>query len=77
MLEGGQSSSRAVVLYSKSKPLVKRPRWRPRRRWKGNIRMNLKICVNTRNWIEPPGSISHGVSYLVNLIISILLNNFI
>ena len=35
--------------------------------WEDNIRMDLKeIGINTRNWvecgIEPPGSISHGVS---------------
>ena len=54
----------------------KRPLGSPRRRWKDNIRMDLKeIGINMRNWadftqdrdyceccIEPPGSISRGVS---------------
>ena len=61
------------------KPTRKRPLGRPRRRWEDNIRMDLKKCINTRNWvdlvqdsdywrslfecsIEPPRSISHGVS---------------
>ena len=49
---------------------------RPRRRWEDNIRMDLEeIGINEGNWvdsaqyrnycecgIEPPGSISHGVS---------------
>ena len=59
-------------------PIGKRPLGRPRRRWEENIRMDLKeIGINTRNWvdsaerlieslcecgIEPPDSISHGVS---------------
>ena len=31
----------------------KRPLVRPRRRWEGNIRIDLKeICFNTRNWVE-------------------------
>ena len=54
----------------------KRPLGRPRRKWEDNVRMNLKeIGVNTKNWIdstlcecgiEPPGSTTHGVSYLVS-----------
>ena len=51
---------------------------RPRHRWEDNIRMDLEeIGINARNWvdsaqdrdycgIEPPGFISHGVSWLVN-----------
>jgi len=31
----------------------KRPLGRPRSRWEGNIRMNLKeIYINTRNWVD-------------------------
>ena len=57
------------------KPTGKRPLGRPRRRWEDNIRMDLgEIGINAGNWvdsaqespcecrIEPPGSISHGVS---------------
>ena len=59
-------------------PKGNRPLGRPRRRWEDNIRINFKeININTRNWvdstqgllgsscvcgIEPPDSISHGVS---------------
>ena len=61
-------------------PAEKRPLRRPRRRWAGNIGMDLKeIGNNTKNWIDsaqdrdywsecgikPPGSISHGVSWLL------------
>ena len=50
---------------------------RPRRRWEDNVRMELEeMGINAGNWvdlaqdrespcecrIEPPGSISHGVS---------------
>ena len=35
------------------KPTRKRPLGRPRRRWEGNIRMDLKeISINTRNWVD-------------------------
>ena len=59
-------------------PAGKRPLGRLRRRWEGNIRMDLEeIGFNAGNWvdsvqellespcecdIEPPGSISHVVS---------------
>ena len=34
-------------------PTGKRPLRRPRRRWEGNIRMDLKeIGINTRNWVD-------------------------
>ena len=55
---------------------LKRPLGRPRRGWEDIIRMDLKeIGINARNWvdstqespceccIEPPGSISNGVSF--------------
>ena len=60
------------------KPKGKRPLGRPRHRWEDNIRVYLEeIGINVGNWIdshqrlleshcecdiEPPGSISHGVS---------------
>ena len=65
--------------YLTGTPTRKRPIGGPRLRWDHSIRMDLKeIGINTRNWvdskigiirdpceygIEPPGSISHGVSY--------------
>ena len=34
------------------KPKGKRPLGRLRRRWEGNVTMDVKeICVNTRNWV--------------------------
>jgi hypothetical protein len=34
-------------------PTGNRPLGRPRRRWEGNIRMNLKeISIQTRNWVN-------------------------
>ena len=58
------------------KPTGKRPLGKPRRRWEDNIRMYLEeMGINVGNWvdsaqdrdycecgIEPPCSISHGVS---------------
>ena len=36
-----------------SKPTGKRSLGRPRRRWKDNIRLDLKeIGINTKNWID-------------------------
>ena len=34
------------------KPTGKRSLGSPRRRWKDNIRMDLKISINTRNWVD-------------------------
>ena len=35
------------------KPTGKRPLGRPRRRWEGNIRMNLEeIGINAGNWVD-------------------------
>ena len=35
------------------KPRDKRPLGRPKRRWEGNIRMNLEeIGINARNWLD-------------------------
>ena len=76
-MEEGRSAFKSLT----GKPTGKRPLGRSRRRWKGNIRMDLEeIGINAGNWvdsaqdsklleipcecgIEPPGSISHGVSY--------------
>ena len=34
-------------------PARKRPLERPRRRWEGNIRMDIKeTVINTRNWVD-------------------------
>ena len=47
-LQGDRSAFKILT----SKPTGKRPLWRPRRRWKDNIRMDLKeIGINTRNWV--------------------------
>ena len=69
---------RSAFIILTAKPTGKRPLGKPRRRWEENIRMDLKeIGINLRNWfdldmdllespcecsIEPPDSISHGVS---------------
>ena len=35
------------------KPTGKRPMRRPRRRWEGNIRMDLEeVGINTGNWVD-------------------------
>ena len=64
-MEEGRSAFKILT----DKPTGKRPLGRPRRRWEDNIRMNLeKVCINAGNWvdcecgIEPPDTISHGVS---------------
>ena len=42
---------RMLSTFLKGKPTGKRPVGRPRCRWEGNIRMDLKeIGINTRNW---------------------------
>ena len=34
-------------------PIGKRPLGRPRRRWEGNVRMELNgIAINMRNWFD-------------------------
>ena len=48
MEEGG-----SAFKILKGKPTGKRPLWRPRRRWKDNIRMDLKeIGIDTRYWVD-------------------------
>ena len=48
-MEEGRSSFKIL----KYKPIEKRHLGRPRRRWKDNIRMDLKeIAVNTKNWLN-------------------------
>ena len=67
--------SRSAFKILTGRPTGKRPLGRPRRRWEDNIRMDLEeIGINVGNWvdsaqdstcecgIEPPGSISNGVS---------------
>ena len=42
---------RSAFKISADKPTVKRPLERPRRRWEGNIRMDLEdIGINAGNW---------------------------
>ena len=67
-----REEGRSAVKILTGKPTGKRPR----RRWEDNIRMDLQeIGINAGNWvdsdllespcecgIEPPGSITHGVS---------------
>ena len=73
--EEGRSGIKILIGKSTGIRLLRRPR----DKWDDNIRMNFKqIGVNTRNWvdsahdrdcecgIESPGSISHGVSWLVS-----------
>ena len=68
------------------KPTGKRLLRRPRHKYEDNIRMDFKeIGINAGNWIdsaqdrnyckcgiEPPGSISHGVSQLFYYVLSVL-----
>ena len=74
-MEEGRSAFEILT----GKPTGKRTLGRPRRGWEDNIKMDLKeTSINVRNWvdsaqdrhsceceIEPPGSISHRVSYTV------------
>ena len=44
---------RSVFEILTGKPTGKRPLGRPRRKWEGNIRMDLEeIGVNARNWVD-------------------------
>ena len=54
------------------KPTGKRPLGRPTRRWEDNIRM-YREEISCECSIEPPGSISHGVSLLLLLLLLLLL----
>ena len=48
-MEEGKSAFKILP----GKPAGKRPLGKPRRRWKDNIRMDLKeIGINTRNWVD-------------------------
>ena len=77
-MKGGRSAFK--ILTGSAKGM--RPLGISRRRWKDNIRMDLKeIGINKRNWvdsaqdgespcecgIDPPGSINHGVMRNVTL----------
>ena len=47
-MEEGRSASKILI----GMPAGNKPLGRPRRRWKVNIRMDLKeIGINTRNWV--------------------------
>ena len=47
-MEGGRSSFKILT----GRPTGKRPLGRPRRRWEGNIRMDLEeISFNKGNWV--------------------------
>ena len=50
-----------LLLILTGKSTGKRPLERPRRRWKDNNRMDLEGSCECS--IEPPGSLSHGISY--------------
>ena len=48
-MEEGRSASKILT----GTPTGKRPLGRPRRSWKGNIRIDLQeICINRRNWLD-------------------------
>ena len=48
-VEDGRSAFRILI----GKPTGKRPLGRPRRRWEGNIRMDLEeIGINAGNWVD-------------------------
>ena len=48
-MEEARSSFKILI----GKPTEKMPLGRPRRRWKDNIRMDLKeIGISTRNWVD-------------------------
>ena len=45
-MEGGRSAFKVLA----GKAIGKRPLWKPRRRWKDNIRMDLKELVSIRGF---------------------------
>ena len=48
-MEEGRSAFKILI----DKPTGKRKLGRPRRRWVGNIRMDLKeIGINSKNWVD-------------------------
>ena len=48
---GRMEEGRSAFKILTGTPAGRRPLERPRRRWKGNIRMNLKE-IATRNWVD-------------------------
>ena len=64
----GRSAFKMLI----GKPIGKRPFGRPRRRWKDNIRMDLKeMHVNTRNWIDSAQDMDYWRA-LVNAALNLL-----
>ena len=48
-MEEGKSAFKILT----GKPIGKKPLWRPRRRWKNNIRMDLEeIGISAGNWVD-------------------------
>ena len=44
---------RSVFKILTGKPTGKRPLGTPKRRWEGNIIMDVKeVCINTSNWVD-------------------------
>ena len=55
-MEGGRSAFKVLTYI----PTGRRHLGMPRRRWEGNIRMDLKeIGINTRNWVDSPQDRDH------------------
>ena len=53
MLFRSMEEGRSAFKNLTGKPTGNRPLGRPRRRWKDNIRMDLKeIGIKTRNWVD-------------------------
>ena len=51
---------RNALIILTGKPTGKRPLGRPRRRWEDNIRMDLKIRINRRQWVDKVLSLCHN-----------------
>ena len=62
---------RSVFKILTGRSTGKRPLGRPRRKWKGNIRMNIKeIGINTRNWVDSAQERGYWIA-LINASLSI------
>ena len=63
--------SRSSFKILTGKAIGKRLLGRPRRRWEGNIRMNLKeIGINARNWVDSAQDSDYWKA-LVNAVLSL------